>query len=248
MRRAAILAALDGTGRNRWVAFALKGVILVSAVLIVLETVPAVQDRIGKGLWLTELVIVGVFAVEYLLRLICTPHPLRYVTSFWGIVDLLSWLPTVVFLGGGQMHALRILRLIRLARLLRIARLRAALSRIENALHDVRDELLLFSFLAALMLYLSAVGIYYFEHPAQPEVFTSIPASLWWALATFTTVGYGDMIPITTGGRLFSAVVLLIGLGIVAVPVGLVTSALLTADERLRNSGDKSDTHKGDPP
>ena len=89
-----------------------------------------------------------------------------------------------------------------------------------------REELILFGFVAAIMLYLSAVGIYYFENSAQPEQFKSVFHSLWWAVTTLTTVGYGDMYPITVGGKLFTFCVLIIGLGIVAVPTGLIASAL----------------------
>ena len=102
------------------------------------------------------------------------------------------------------------------------------------------DEVTLFSVLALLMLYLAAVGINHLEHAALPEVFSSIPASLWWAIATLTTVGYGDSYPITVAGKIFTALILIIGLGIVAVPVALVTSALLRADEHLRKNANNS--------
>jgi len=92
-----------------------------------------------------------------------------------------------------------------------------------------REELVLFSIIASMLLYFSAVGIYYFEHNAQPEAFSSIFQSLWWAVATFTTVGYGDVYPVTTGGRFFTFLVLMVGLGLVAVPTGLVASALSAA-------------------
>lgn len=95
----------------------------------------------------------------------------------------------------------------------------------------VRGELTVFGVLAGLVLYVSAVGIYIFEHPAQPEAFSSIPKSLWWAIASLTTVGYGDLVPITLGGRIFTTLVLFVGLGVVAGPAAIVTTALLEADK-----------------
>ena len=99
----------------------------------------------------------------------------------------------------------------------------------------MRGELVVFFVISALMLYVSAVGIYLFEHEAQPEVFSSIFTSLWWAVASFTTVGYGDMVPITPGGRLFTTLVLFIGLGIIAVPPAIVTTALLESETDIRH-------------
>lgn len=100
------------------------------------------------------------------------------------------------------------------------------MNRFGKALALAREEAVLFLLVTGILLYLSAVGIYYFEHQAQPENFKSIPHSLWWAVATLTTVGYGDVYPITVGGKLFTFVMLMIGLGIVAVPAGLVASAM----------------------
>ena len=98
-------------------------------------------------------------------------------------------------------------------------------------LHYLKEEMILFALVAALILYLSAVGIYYFEHEAQPEVFPSVFHSLWWSVCTLTTVGYGDIYPVTAGGKLFTSVVLATGLGIISVPAVLVASALAQARE-----------------
>jgi len=119
--------------------------------------------------------------------------------------------------------------------MLKFFKYRKAIRRFRLALNIAREELILFGFVALIMLYLSAVGIYYFENPAQPEQFKSVFHSLWWAVTTLTTVGYGDMYPITTGGKLFTFIVLMIGLGIVAVPTGLVASALSQARDEKAN-------------
>lgn len=122
----------------------------------------------------------------------------------------------------------------RLFRLLKLGRYTAALLRFYRALLIAREELALFGTMAVILLYLSCVGIYQFEHAAQPEVFASVFDGLWWALCTLTTVGYGDVYPLTAGGKLFTFFILLIGLGLIAVPVGLVASALTQAREQLQ--------------
>jgi voltage-gated potassium channel len=114
---------------------------------------------------------------------------------------------------------------------LKLARYSEAVKRFHRAFIIVKEELALFLFIALIVLYLAGVGIYYFENPAQPEAFSSIFHSLWWAVATLTTVGYGDIYPITVGGKLFTFFVLVIGLGVVSVPAGLVASALSKARE-----------------
>jgi voltage-gated potassium channel len=119
--------------------------------------------------------------------------------------------------------------LLRLLRILKFARYNSAVLRFERALVIAREELALFTAVSLMLLYLSAVGIYFFENDAQPEQFGSVFHSLWWAVATLTTVGYGDVYPVTVGGRVFTFFVLIIGLGIVAVPTGVVASALAQA-------------------
>ncbi|QBX99707.1 ion transporter [Rhodophyticola sp. CCM32] len=232
MRRAGIIQLLDGRHpRNgRSVTFALNGLILLSAIAIAVETMPDLPDRAQDFLGWFEITVLLVFALEYLTRVICSPRPLRYIFSFWGLIDLLAILPLLALLQP-QWTAVRILRLLRLIRLLKLFHTSLALDRMSRAFRAVRGELTVFGALAAMMLYVSAVGIYVFEHPVQPEAFTSIPMSLWWAVASLTTVGYGDLVPITLGGRLFTTLMLFIGLGIVAGPAAIITTALLEADK-----------------
>ena len=136
---------------------------------------------------------------------------------------------------GFDLRAVRVIRLLRLARILKLLKYNQAINRFHRALVISKEELILFGFVAVVMLYLSAVGIYYFENVAQPERFESVFHSLWWAVTTLTTVGYGDMYPVTVGGKLFTFLVLMVGLGIVAIPTGLLASALSQArDEEAR--------------
>ncbi len=234
MKRAEVIQVLDGTHpeRSDIIAWIMNGLILLSAIAIALETEPGMPAGLHIWLFRFEVLLLGVFALEYLVRIWASPRPLRYIFSFWGIVDLLSFAPAVLLLTP-QWQAIRAFRLLRLVRLLKLFRSLHALDRLVAAFKDVREELILFAIIAGLMLYVSAVGIYIFEHEAQPEAFSSIPMALWWAVATFTTVGYGDMYPITPGGRLFTSAILFIGLGIVAVPAAIVTTALLEAETNI---------------
>ncbi len=232
MARADVIAILDGTHprAGRWPALALNGLILLSAISIALETMPELPFSFRVSLARFEIVVLVIFALEYLTRIICSPRPLRYIFSFWGLIDLLAVLPLLAILSP-QWMAIRVFRLLRLIRLLKLFRTSRALDRMARAFRAVRGELIVFAVLAGLMLYVAAVGIYIFEHPVQPEEFSSIPKSLWWAVASLTTVGYGDMVPVTLGGRIFTTVVLFVGLGIVAGPAAIITTALLEADK-----------------
>lgn len=136
---------------------------------------------------------------------------------------------------------MRLIRLLRLLRILKLVRYNQALNRFSKAIYIAKEELAIFALASLVMLYLAAVGIYHFEHNAQPEVFRSIFDSLWWAVATLTTVGYGDIYPITTGGRLFTFLVLMLGLGLVAVPTGIIASSLsaVRRQQEVKNNSKK---------
>jgi len=231
MTRQGILQALDGTHPTigRSLALALHVLIVLSAIGIAMETVDTLPPGLLRALLWMEYTILAIFTVEYGLRLACSEKPLAYAVSFWGIVDFLSIVPAILFLIPDA-QSIRSIRLLRLVRLLKLFHASHALDRLARAFEKNRSELLIFTFIAVVVLYLSAVGIYHFEHEAQPETFGSIPAALWWALATLTTVGYGDVYPVTLAGRAFTGLVLLVGLGVIAVPAGLITSALLESD------------------
>jgi len=248
MKRSDVIEILDGThgSLGRSVALALHILILLSAIAIAIETVNSLPANIHIALRWFEYFILAVFVFEYLLRLTCSANPLRYAFSFWGIIDLLACLPALALIRP-EWQAVRTIRLIRLVRLLKLFRTSTAFDRLTAAFAIVKGELIVFGILAGLVLYVSAVGIYLFEHEAQPEAFSSIPMSLWWAVASFTTVGYGDLVPITTGGRIFTTFVLFIGLGVVAVPAAIVTTALLETQPPSKRLNSK-DTDSADTP
>lgn len=251
MSRAEILDILDGTHPRlgRSVALAMDALVILSALAIAVETVPGLDPSLKRALLGFEIVVVAVFATEYFLRLYVAERRLAYVFSFWGIVDLLAWLPAVLmFVPAFQ--AIRVLRLIRLLRLIKLFNTAPALNRLLRAFLRVKSELVVWGVISTLLLYVSAVGIYVFENPVQPEVFSSIPAALWWSVVSFTTVGYGDMYPVTSGGRLMTTFMLFIGLGIFAVPAAIVTTALLEAETKLDprdpEPNETKETNKGD--
>jgi voltage-gated potassium channel len=156
----------------------------------------------------------------------------RYIFSFYGLIDLLAILPFYLTIAV-DLRALRIVRLLHLFRLLKIVRYSKAIKRFKFAFLDIKEELVLFFTATCFMIYISAVGIYYFENSVQPEAFKSIFHSLWWGVATLTTVGYGDIYPITVGGKIFTFIILMIGLSVVAVPAGLFSIALQEANRRI---------------
>ncbi len=176
--------------------------------------------------YIIDNIFLGLFTLEYLLRVYSSKERLKFIFSFYGIIDLLAIAPGLIRIGILDLTFLRLFRLLRVFTGLKLLRYSRATRRLFRAFIDIKEELISFSLITFLMLYVSAAGIYYFEHPAQPDVFSSIPQSLWWAVATFTTVGYGDAYPITSGGKIFTGAILLIGVGIVAIPSALLAAAL----------------------
>lgn len=199
--------------------------IAVSVITFSLDTLPDLSVTERDILANIEISIVLLFTVEYILRIICARKKMKFIFSFYGIIDLLAIIPFYLSTGL-DFRSLRMFRFLRLFQIFKIVRYNKAITRMLTALKNAKEELILFSIMTFFMLFMSAVGIYYFEHAAQPDKFSSIFDSLWWAVATLTTVGYGDVYPITMGGRFFTFVVLMMGLGIIAVPAGIISSAL----------------------
>ena len=214
----------------------IQALIFISLVTFSIETLPDLNDFSRKILSIIEMVTVIIFSVEYLLRIVVADNKLKFIFSFYGMIDLLAILPFYVA-RGIDLRSIRVFRLFRLFRIFKIVRYSKAIQRLKQAFFTVKEELVLFIIATAFLLYVSAVGIYYFENAVQPEKFKSILDGLWWATATLTTVGYGDVYPVTVGGKIFTFIILIIGIGIVAVPTGLVASALteLARNENIDN-------------
>jgi voltage-gated potassium channel len=218
----------DDTTLGRAFNWLIQTLIIISLVSFSVETLPGLTNTARLFLGYIEVITVVIFTVEYFLRILVANRKLGYIFSFFGIIDLLAILPFYIT-SSVDLRFIRALRLLRSIRLFKLVRYNRAIQRFHHALIISKEEITLFFFVAGILLYVSAIGIYHFEHEAQPDVFSSHFHSLWWAVATLTTVGYGDVYPVTTGGRLFTFFVLIVGLGIIAVPSGLVASALSEA-------------------
>ncbi|WCL50703.1 ion transporter [Leptospira sp. GIMC2001] len=218
---------LDYTSKQgKYFSFFIYGIILFSILIFTIETLPNLDEKTINTLEFLEVIITILFTIEYALRLIFSRSSVRYIFSIYGLIDLIAILPFYLSLGI-NLSSLRILRLFRLFRILKLIRYNEAIINLKRSIISIKEELVIISMVSAVVIYLSSVGIYYFENEAQPEVFASVFHSLWWSMATLTTVGYGDIYPITAGGKIFTSFVIIIGIGIVAVPAGLFASALI---------------------
>ena len=191
---------LDDPQRGAGKVFALiiQFLIVLSLITFSMETLPNLNEETKRALYYIEVITVVIFTVEYCLRFIAAENKIKFATSFFGIVDLLAILPFYVTTGV-DLRAIRIVRLIRLVRIFKIMRYNNAIERFHRALIISKEELIMFGGAGLVIIFLSSVGIYYFEHNAQPENFASVFHSLWWAVATLTSVGYGDVYPVTVG-------------------------------------------------
>ncbi len=235
---------------GRW-ELAVKALIVINMIAFTIETMRNLPPLARQILWIIEVASVTIFTAEYLSRLALSRPRHRYAFSFFGIIDLLAILPFYLGLVV-DMRSLRALRLLRLFWLLKLLRYSEAAQRFQRAFEIAREEIVVFAATGGVHLYLAAVGIHYFEGEAQPDRFGTVFDSLWWAIVTMTTVGYGDAYPITVGGKIFTFFVLLIGLGFVAVPTGLIVSAMsrARAEESERIVNQQANTHysAGQPP
>ncbi len=206
--------------------------VLISLVTFTLKTIPGLSDQTQSLLYFVEIVTVILFTVEYGLRVYVAEKKSNYVFGFYGFVDLLAVLPfylAVLGISNLDGRILRLVRLLRVFRLLKLLRFNLAIDRLQRAIVIAREEIVMFAVLSSILIYISAAGIWYFESEVQPNQFGSVFDGLWWAVVTLTTVGYGDIYPVTAGGRAFTFMLLMIGLGIVAIPPGIIASALSKA-------------------
>lgn len=208
-------------------------VILFSVALVMLESVPSIRGTYRPILRILEWVITGVFTVEYLLRVIIVRKPLHYIFSFYGIIDLLSVLPTYIGLfviGSHHLVVIRILRLLRIFRILKLTRYTQAGRTLAKALWASREKISVFIFFVIILVVVIGTIMYIVEGEAHG--FTSIPKSIYWAIVTLTTVGYGDISPQTSLGQFMASIVMIMGYAIIAVPTGIVTAEIMNPSNR----------------
>jgi len=183
-----------------------------------------------------------IFAAEYILRVwSASVHPkgrIGYIFSVYGLIDLLSFLPALLLPAAGSGVLLRSLRLLRFAQILKIRAVRIAIGRLNRALSKAKGDLAVSCALSVFLIFIGAVGMYFVEGKVQPEAFGSIPRSLWWSVSTLTTVGYGDVYPITAGGKFLAAFIAFVGITAVAMPAGILAAAFSGAEGYSEAEGD----------
>ncbi|MDX1681867.1 MAG: ion transporter, partial [Phycisphaeraceae bacterium] len=187
--------------------------ILASTIAVMLETVESLAQEYGTLLTTVEWIFTVLFTIEYVLRLICVRRPGRYARSFFGVVDLVSFLPTYVSLiipGAQTLLVVRLLRLLRIFRILKLARFLHGAAELRKAVYQAREKIVVFLFTVVTVVCVMGSAMYMIEHPYN-DGFASIPQSMYWAIVTMTTVGYGDVTPVTVAGKLLASLIILIG-------------------------------------
>ncbi|MEJ2481879.1 MAG: ion transporter [Gemmatimonadota bacterium] len=205
--------------------------ILFSVVIVSLESVPEVRAQYGSQLRAAEWTITILFTIEYILRLMCVQRPIVYATSFFGIVDLLAILPTyisVIIPGTQALTVVRVLRLLRIFRVLKLVQYVSEARSLSVALRASAKKIFVFLFVVVMIVVIVGALMYLVEGPENG--FDSIPRSIYWAVVTLTTVGYGDIAPGSALGRFIAVCVMILGYGIIAVPTGIVTRELVRED------------------
>ena len=219
--------------------------IFFNVIAVILETVKALTSQYMLLFRTFEVFSVSIFTIEYLSRLwSCTVDSrfkspikgrIQFAVTPFALVDLMAilpfYLPMIITL---DLRSIRVIRLFRLFRLLKLARYSESLKTFGSVLKEKKEELLIAAFVVLILLVISSSVLYSVEHEAQPEVFSSIPAAMWWGVATLTTVGYGDVYPITPIGKFFGAIIAILGIGMFALPAGVLASGFAEEIQRKR--------------
>jgi voltage-gated potassium channel len=212
--------------------------ILASILLVMLESVESINNKYGQLLNIAEWVITILFSLEYILRIVSIKKPILYIFSFYGIIDLLSTIPkylSMFFIGSSHFAALRALRLLRVFRILKLARYIGASEKLLIALKASKAKISVFLFFVIILCVILGTFMYIIE--GTENGFTSIPRSVYWAIVTLTTVGYGDIAPHTPFGQFIASIIMILGYGIIAIPTGIVSS------EMTKNTNNKVHTN-----
>ena len=213
--------------QNACFEIAVSLAVFASIVIMALETF-ALPIAVKDALLIADVALTLIFLAEYIYRVTTAESKRGYVTSFYGIIDLVALLPILIH-AAASLRVLRLLRVLRILRLLKVTRYTKALERYRQALKLIAAEATLFAGVASVFVIGFAFLIYEVEHAAQPELYRNIFDAIWWAVISLTTVGYGDVYPITVAGRMLTLAMVLTGMGIVAVPTALLASALSRA-------------------
>lgn len=229
--------------------------IVMNVLAVILETVPEVQASYGALLRWFEWAPIAIFTVEYLLRIwSCTASMqfhgpvwgrLRFMFSPYALIDLLAILPFYLPFVFIDLRFLRAIRLLRIFRLLKIARYSESLKTFGRVFAVKKEELFIHLFMVGILMILASSLMYYIEHETQPEAFSSIPAAMWWAVAALTTVGYGDVYPVTALGKFLGMLIAILGIGLFAVPAGILGSGFVEEIQKKVKVAEKTCPHCG---
>jgi len=213
----------------------LLGLILLSVLLIMLDTVEGISSKYHEQLWVCEWVITIFFTIEYILRIISIQKPVKYIFSFYGIIDLLAVLPmylSIFFPGASILSIVRALRFLRLFKILHLPQISHQSLQLKEAIDASKEKILVFIYFVLISTIIIGSIMYLVE--GKESGFTSIPMSIYWTIVTLTTVGYGDISPQTPLGQFIASLVMILGYGIIAVPTGIVTAEF--AKKSLKNN------------
>jgi len=215
--------------------------IIASIILVMLESVNSIDAKYHNFLNISEWVITILFTLEYIARVVTVKKPLQYITSFYGVIDLLSTIPkylSILFGGVHALAALRALRLLRVFRILKLARFLGASNNLMTAIKASRTKITVFLFAVVILSIILGTIMYLVE--GEENGFTNIPKSVYWCIVTLTTVGYGDIAPQTPIGQFIASIVMIMGYGIIAVPTGIVTNELAKTSEKKIHTNTQS--------
>ena len=235
-----------GAKQFDWFDWSLAVLIVLNVVAVTLETVESIGQRHHRAFHVFEVFSVAVFTIEYVLRLwSCTVDPryahpfygrLRYATRPLAIIDLVAILPSLLPFVWVDLRFIRVFRLVRLLRVLKLGHYSDAVTLLINVLRSRLPELAVMLIVLCMLLVLSSGAMYYAENEQQPDTFSSIPASMWWAVITLTTIGYGDAYPVTTIGKLIGGVIAVMGIGIVALPTAIIATGFAEEVQKRRKA------------
>ena len=202
--------------------------IFLSVLLVLLDSIASIREQFGMVIHIIEWFITGVFLLEYLLRIWVLEKPVRYIFSFYGIIDFLAILPNflgLILAGGQSLMVIRAVRLLRVFRIFKLSRYTSAGRTLMRALYRSREKI--FMFISVIVTLVVIFGTIMYLVEGEENGFTSIPVSIYWAVVTLTTVGYGDISPSSGFGQFLASIVMIMGYAIIAVPTGIVTSEMI---------------------
>lgn len=217
--------------------------VTLSILLVVLDSIAAVHDYFGGNFYTIKLVVWSLFGVEYLIRIWNTQRSgwsfsrlAKYMTSFFGIIDLIAIIPLFMLSADESiLEDFKQLRLLRILAIFKFTRYNSTIHRLGESIYDIKHELIASLALTFFVIFISSVTMYHLESTVQPDVYTDIPTTLYWSIMTITSVGYGDIAPVTPGGRLLASIIAITGVAIVALPTALISASFVINSKKHEN-------------